>query len=80
MNKQTEPVDVLAVMDRAAREAVPLKFALEVDDARAAIAELIEAASAYRATICTYKASWKSHDAVLQRRLDDAIANVRGAK
>ena len=42
----TAPVDVLAVMEQAAREAVPLKFALEVDDARAAVAELVEAAKA----------------------------------
>ena len=42
-----ERVDVLAVLEKAARESVPLAFALEVDNARTAVAELIEADKAY---------------------------------
>jgi hypothetical protein len=81
-------VDVLAVMERAAREAVPLAFALDVDNARAAVAELIECS---RVTVKAFEALGRTDGIVAQleshreceRALVEqkaALARVGGAK
>lgn len=47
-------LDVLDVLERAAREATPLAFALEIDNARNAVAELIAAATQLQADSLPY--------------------------
>lgn len=68
------PVDVLAVMDRAEENGRNARMKREMREARAAVAELIEAAASYRA-LAIGRGMIHSGE-----RLDAALARIGGGQ
>lgn len=88
MNAQAQRVDVLAVMDRAinARPRIDVErakqgrcgIARDLLEARAAVAELIEATMALRKAEWMVTHDWGGDRDSVNKRVDDALAPVSG--
>lgn len=66
----TERIDVLAVMEKAARETPRIALALKIDDARNAVAEIIEAAKDCNEWLCRTGLEGTAHQRNLLAALD----------
>lgn len=85
-------VDVLAVMDRAVFDELPLMSAVDMKEARAAVADLIEADAAYDLAMATrHSRAYLACAPIKQRRIQErllsackrrsaALSRVRGAE
>lgn len=73
-----EKIDVLAVMDSVIQRSGHV-VACDVVAARAAVAELIEAAEAFRKAEWMVTHDWGGDRETVANRLDDALARVRSS-